>query len=498
MKLVHKTIYNKEFDKSFDETLTIKEAGFYLFEIKASANSWWQNITAGRIFSNKDSLTVQINSKDVFNPSKKKKLFSNDLWNGNVLKGNDQTVYIFTRLEQGRASLSFRVKGNPFLKGVNVYLVTDPLITLENLTPSKRDRIPWLVFLALEGTIFNSISLTAQAGVFGGDDADLQIHIDGENQRNPDKGTHRDWYWCGYTLRGSSKIFDKSFHQNKPRRFDIVADGSPTIERFSLTLSTSAQALTGRIALHQDIEKTDFVRLREGPQTVTQEIAQLKNGEEVQILEERVIGEWMHARSYVWHKVIWNDKIGYIHSSFVEIYGQGRAVVVRKIIEQSQALNIDQDVLLALAGCESLYKPYATSRAFEDKDKEGNPIAAKGIFQLTESAIQQLQKNVGKYHYIVKDVFDVAQNIHAGIRYAAWLYDTYYRDTPQSTEKLIAAYNAGQGYIPAKGRLTYDHIPSQGKRVCTREEKKESMEDWRHDSSAFSCSAFLGARSLQH
>lgn len=481
MKLIHFRSYGTSVKRSFDDHFTVGSGGDYFIEITASARSWWQNTKIERSFLKKDSLTIKINSQEIITPSQTKKLLASDFWNGNILKGNEQTVFIAKHLQKGKTSISFISHGTPFLKEMNLYHISDGRFELKNLRPPKRDRIPWLTFLIAETIFLKSFSLTARADVFEGDDDDLQLRIDGETQRNEDNKSHHEWYWCGKVLRSASKVFNKDFPSgSSTRRFDIIADGNPVIESLSVVLTKGAAVRMGRVALYKDIEDTDFVRLRKGPSTTAQEIERMKNGEEVEILEERVIGEWIPSRSYIWHKIRRGKITGYVSSVFIEIDGQERNRIIALIRESSRKSDMSADLLIALAGCESLYKPFATSREFKDTDRDGDPLAAKGIFQLTKSAIKQLEMNSGRYHYRVQDVFDSTQNIEGGIRYIAWLYATYYKGMPQAVEKLIAAYNAGQGYIPANGRLTYARIPTQKKQeeakrhvACVLEKKKK-------------------------
>lgn len=231
MKIVERKIYNKRLERSFDESFQFQNEGEYLFEITASAKSWWQNALSQRSFLRKDSLTILLNGKPIEDYQKERKLLADDLWNGNTLKGNDAIILIAVLLPNGKTKVSFVVHGQPFLKEVKVYSIPDGRIEYAHLTPSKRDRIPWMSLIVTEKCFLQSISVIARATISGGDDDDLQIWIDDEKQKNNEHKVHRDWYWCGKTLKGSAKTFQKEFKEDEMlSRINFIADGSPMID----------------------------------------------------------------------------------------------------------------------------------------------------------------------------------------------------------------------------------------------------------------------------
>lgn len=235
MQLIRHKEYNKELTQSSDDRFDVDHDGLYLVEIIASAKSWWQNTATRRIFLNKDSLTIQINARGFALSAKRKKIFADDLWNGNILKGNEQAVYVATGLTKGQVTISFDAHGKPLLKSVNIYLLEDATILLQPIVRSTKDRAPWLIFITSDEFFFHSILIDAKADVFGNDDDDLRLSINGERQEEVRRRTHREWYWCGYALRGKSKIFSKSFDVSiKPSRIDIVADGQPRISEIKI------------------------------------------------------------------------------------------------------------------------------------------------------------------------------------------------------------------------------------------------------------------------
>lgn len=489
MNLINRHIYNKTIERSLDDYFDLEKDGMYLFEITASAKSWWQYVKVGRIFSHKDSLTVTINSKTIFAASQKQKLRADDLWNGNILKDSDLTVYYIGRFQKGQANILFIPHGTPFIKEVKIFLITDGKIVLQELTPSKRDRIPWITFLLSDSVQINSFSMMARASRSGDDDEDLQLLIDRKKQINEDNKSHHDWYWCGKALRGISKTFSKDFTQdNQPTRFDILADGAPVIGSLSLNLAKDSRVLTGRIALYQDIEFTAEVTMREDKNTTSPIVAKLKNGEKLEIIERIAVGENVVNKSNIWHRVGYREKTGYILSSFVEIMDEERERVIHIIKKHAHTYGIDENFAVSLAGCESRYKPYAVSFS-----------GALGIFQLTAIARKQLTKELD-FSINDDESFEIEKNIEGGIRYLKWISD-FYRKSQDSDKKIIAAWNAGKSLIPVTGRLDLSYISTEAKRIevkklitCVLKNKKKK--NWRFITAVFFLFLFIISSSV--
>lgn len=243
MKKVFHKRYNQPLTKNQDESISLTSAGIYCIEITASTKSWWQNIVNKRSFLKKDSLTFLLN-KELLIP-RKKKLLADDLWNGNVLKGNNQTSHSFVFLQASTHLISFVSHGSPLLYEMNVYLVEHQMVELKNIKSEKRDCIPWLVFLTHHGLAFTSLSMSARAGKDKNDDDDLQLRMNGEVVKNEDIKAHKEWYWCGKVLRGSEKKFQKEFRENELlSRIDISVDGTPTIDDMVVTIKKSPHIFT--------------------------------------------------------------------------------------------------------------------------------------------------------------------------------------------------------------------------------------------------------------
>lgn len=234
MKQIKFFAYNKFEHSSFDESFTIDKSSIYLFEVTSSAKSWWQNTFLRRSFLQKDSLTIRLNNQNIISFQKKRKLLADDLWNGNILQGSNQTVYVFAFLESGLHSFSFLIHGKPFLAHLKLYLLNDQTFELKDLKSEKRERTPWFVFLFHQTIALTSLSITAKVDTSKDDDDDLQLKIDDETVSNQDVNAHKEWYWCGKILKGATKIFRKEFSDSdSPNRIDIVADGMPVVDVFT-------------------------------------------------------------------------------------------------------------------------------------------------------------------------------------------------------------------------------------------------------------------------
>ncbi len=235
--------YNKIVSSSFDDTFHINQSGIYAIEVIASAKSWWQNIIGRRLLLQKDSLTILLDKRSL--PStQKRKLFADDPWNGNILKGSELTVHVFSYLESGEHSLSFVVHGKPFLTSVRIAVLNDHKFKLEQQISKERDRIPWLIFFIDQPLFLATLSIAASASKqMRKDDDDLGVSINGRVMQNEDKKAHRDWHWCGKILKGSTKTFSRKFTvSDAPSRIDVRADGSPRIDELSFIFQAVDQS----------------------------------------------------------------------------------------------------------------------------------------------------------------------------------------------------------------------------------------------------------------
>lgn len=240
MKSIKSFAYNKNISHSFNEKISVNQAGIYAIEITASAKSWWQNTITRRSFLLKDSLTIVFDGLDIISSLKKKKLLADDIWNGNILQGHELTLYLLTHLEAKQYTLSCNIHGQPFIKNINVSDLENQSFELKQLAPKKRDRTPWLTLLIGERLTLTSLSIVARAEKRSWDDDDLSLRIDGALVWNEDARVHKEWYWCGKSLKGVVKKFSKQFDVTEaPSRINVSADGTPEIEKLSCILQLS-------------------------------------------------------------------------------------------------------------------------------------------------------------------------------------------------------------------------------------------------------------------
>lgn len=479
MQLLKQEKFKKKIKKEFDYKFEVKEKGLYAIEITASCKGWLQNLTTFISFFKDDDLTIKID--DVLFPKLdgRRGLFDGEVaWNGNNLNGLVKTNVFLINLDKGSHTIHFLVDQKPYLGNIKIYSLKDNSFEITNRQPQDGNRRQWMTFILADLSL-KRISITATASKHSKeDDDDLKLIIDNVIQKNTETKSHKYWYWCGRTLKGRKKEYTRDL--NLPQRLHYIelwTDRMPKLDE--IRLIGLGKKLLGKVALHQDIEQTNFVNLRSSPdhKSSSNIITQLKDGEILEILKERVIGSWVTAKSFIWHEIKHKDKTGYILSSFVEVGGQERSIVLNKIKMMSSQVGMDKNLMSALAGCESRYKPYAASSENFEK-------SAKGIFQLTTPAIKQLAQNRGEYYYEVKDSFDINQNIEGGIRYVKWLYDTYYKGADQEVEKLIAAYNQGQSYFPPDEPLDWSRLPTiekqkEAQRIVKCVLKNKKRKNWK-------------------
>lgn len=457
-------MYPKIIKKQYKRAFQVSKDGLYAIEITARCKNWWQNKL--RLFDD-DDLRVEIDGiKFPKLYPKKRRLFNGPAdWNGNKLKNLSKTNIFIIYLSKGSHTLQFYSNQKPVLEKIDVRSFTKNLIKKE-LQAEDGNRRPWITVI-LANLPLNNLSITASAQEGKAheknkrDGDDIKLIINGQIQKNTKSKSYKYWYWRGKIIKGRPKIFLKKLNfESAIHYIELWADRMPTLQNIELEIDKNEFFIKlGKVVLYKDIIESDFVNLRSEPEISEKKgkkdniIAQLKDGDKVEIIEEIIESDdYVQNKSNIWHKIKYYDKIGYILSSFVESEGQERKVIIEKIKQKVKEFNLDdKDVLLALAGCESRYKPYAVSHS-----------GAKGIFQLTTIAIYQIKKATG-FEIKENEVFNVDKNIEGGIRYYKWLRDTYYKGVKQELEKTITAWNTGQKYVPADSHLDFKRIPA-GKR----------------------------------
>lgn len=101
----------------------------------------------------------------------------------------------------------------------------------------------------------------------------------------------------------------------------------------------------------------------------------------------------------------------------------------RLAAETARRHGLDPDLVLAVVGVESAFRPDAVS-----------PKGARGLMQLMPGTAAELG---------VRDAFDPAENLDAGARHLGSLVSRYRGDVP----KALAAYNAGADAVARHGGI---------------------------------------------
>lgn len=227
--------YNRILNSKLAEEFQISNSGIYLIKIQARTKAWWQNLPSffKRFFSD-DELQVHIDTA-------KEKLF----WNGNDNKGLGKTGVIISKLSAGKHWCIIEPKNTPLLETFQIFELNEKEFNIRGILEQNIEdgnRRPWLEIL------FNRVVLTqlnikafSESGKFYGitnrDDDDLQLKIDNQVILNGEPKSHGNWYWCGRSLKGGSKVLEiKPENDREIKSIELKTDRSPRIESFTLIL----------------------------------------------------------------------------------------------------------------------------------------------------------------------------------------------------------------------------------------------------------------------
>ncbi len=123
-------------------------------------------------------------------------------------------------------------------------------------------------------------------------------------------------------------------------------------------------------------------------------------------------------------------------------------VIKEKIRLEAKEVGLDPELMISIATWESHFDPKTISSA-----------GAKGIFQLTDITIEEIENRFG---FKVTDPFDVDQNIKGATLYFKWLMERYKGD-PEQVEKALAAWNWGLNNFPKDPPLDWSKVPNATK-----------------------------------
>lgn len=366
------------------------ESGVYLITITARCKNWLQNI--GRLF-NDDDLAVKIDDFLFAELSGKKYEFkAPGTWNGNKIKNAKKTVFFLLPLEAGAHEIKFWADGAPFIEAISVEPQTAKKLVISPQTENK------YVDLIVKNISVNTAQIKFNSG----------------------KNTV-----YNFDNSGRTGIFSLSLDCRKS-----------AINSIKFVLGAVKNKL-GKIKLYKDLILSDEVNLRGEHNQESKIIARIPDGEEVEIIIEKVPDDdCVPAYTNIWHEIIWRRKRGYVLSSFVEIQGQERQTIIDLIKTKCLEYRVDSAIMLSIAGQESRFKPYAAS--------DRGP---KGIFQLSEDAAEQV--GVG-----AEERFNFFENIIGGIKYYKWI-ENQYTGRGNVLERRLAAWHSGPGAVPKKGSIDY-------------------------------------------
>ncbi len=104
----------------------------------------------------------------------------------------------------------------------------------------------------------------------------------------------------------------------------------------------------------------------------------------------------------------------------------------QEVTAASERFGVDASLIYAVIHTESSFDPKATSF-----------VGAKGLMQLTDSTLEWALTRAGEQDkYTPQDLYDPQVNIHYGVYVLTLLREQF-----ESTDTILAAYNAGAGRV---------------------------------------------------
>ncbi|TRZ78343.1 lytic transglycosylase domain-containing protein [bacterium] len=459
MQILNQKI-NKNISKDFSPVpFNAPEHGLYTIEIIASCKNWFQNWN--HLF-NDDDLTVKIDNIEFPKLNGKNGLFNGEVaWNGNNLKGLKKTNVFIIKLESGDHKLNFIINQHPYIESIKINKLEDDnvikYIPESNKQAQDEDNRQWINIILINLPVKN-IKILAKAEKREKDRDDIKLIINGAIQKNPnpDSDYFKNWYWCGSLDDGQEKTFNKEF--NEPKRLHYIelwADRMPTLNEVEVFLGEKAKIVWDSTILREEPKIEDDNIL----------IEEIEQGERVDILERAVKGDRPKNSNGVllssnrWHRVKYDNQEGYIYSEAIEIDSEDDETIKKMIIQKSKEMDLDAEILLALAQCESQSFPYTVS--YDEK----LPEIAFGVMQISGDLFIDLNDPQKSFYSPFENIFDIEKNIQGGVKYFDHLYNGKYKDDPDRLRKTIAAYNSGPGNVSLDKPLNLDIHENQTNRL---------------------------------
>ncbi|MFA4975209.1 MAG: transglycosylase SLT domain-containing protein [Candidatus Paceibacterota bacterium] len=391
MKLIKQEKIDMQVDNQYIWSFDVPENGIYIISISARCKNWLQNYK--RLF-NDDDLAIQIDDYLFAEIKGKKREFTSPgSWNGNKIKNNTKNVLFILPLKANVHQIKFWIDGQPTLEKIKIYKIEENEINLmaDNIVaPGK------FLDIISQNLKIKKLGIKVRVGI----NSKLEIKIDGRTEKNPKYKKFEKWYWYGQELKGNSKEYTMSDIWNGGlHSLELNGQGKPEIESIKLKINLENIIYSsGFVKLYKDIIIRDDVNLRSDYTNESESLLMLKDGEKVNIINERVLGKYIENLSEIWHEVIVRGTKGYVLSSYIEIEGQEREKIIDLIKEKCNQYNVDANIMLAIASRESHFKPFA---------KSGPGLSPMGIFQLSGDT----RKRFG-----VEDSYDFYQNVAGGVQ----------------------------------------------------------------------------------
>lgn len=235
--------FNSRVSGSVNFGFEIKNEGFYLIRVVARAGAWWQKVPIiSERYRDDEELHLLLDDQPV-----------KPYFNGNSLYGTHQNLLLCSRFSIGKHTITFKGKLNPFLEDLEIYeCSTDgsPIDILPIIGSQAEDTLvsvfvsklkSWITLVSPSAPI---LDLFIEAQAKDGwqlffritDDEDVQLIIDGEIQKNGEPKAHDNRFWCGHTLKGGIKTFNKTFSKSQPvNLIELRSDRSPVINKFMIS-----------------------------------------------------------------------------------------------------------------------------------------------------------------------------------------------------------------------------------------------------------------------
>ncbi|MBI4224835.1 MAG: lytic transglycosylase domain-containing protein [Candidatus Sungbacteria bacterium] len=448
--------------KPVSHKFTVSHAGLVAIILRARCRSRDQTTE-----KTDENLRVEINGLRFreFPPEKYVQLFNiPPACNGAELKGLQKTIVFFTILEQGEHVLDLVPQPSATIEGIEIRELNgqQQVMLSREEQAEDGDRRPWFTFAFIDLSL-QSFSIDASVRWRWRDGDDIKLVIDGEVQKNTSllSVLHRNWLWSSFPFQNERQ--EKIFSPALPKGIHYIelwADRTPTLHhvKFNLHRSDAPASVNAKVVW-------ESVKLRAAPHTTPEDLGSIPKNERVSILKKAVMGERIANDNGVplstnrWHKVKYGNQEGYIYALALEIDGEDRQTIQQIIIKEARTVNIDPEILLALADCESNMLPYTVSF------QKGKPEVAYGIMQLTKELLTDLNDKSKSFYSPVDDVFDIRQNIRGGVRYFHYLYGTVYKNSKDRLRKSVAAYNAGPGNVPSNESFHLELYGPETKRI---------------------------------